>query len=105
LVGMGRATELLLFGEPVTAEAALQMGLANRVTPPAEVLPLAQEWAARLAAGPALALGMTKRMLTNEWSMDLDSALEAEAQAQALLLLGEDHRRFYAAFREKSPPK
>ena len=47
---------------------------------------------------------MTKRMLNNEWSMDLVSALEAEAQAQALLLMGEDHRRFYEAFKAKEKP-
>jgi hypothetical protein len=44
---------------------------------------------------------MTKLMVTNEWNMDLISALESEAQAQALMMMGEDHRAFYEAFREK----
>jgi hypothetical protein len=44
-------------------------------------------------------------MVNNEWHMDLLSALEAEAQAQALMLMGEDHRIFYEAFKEKTEPK
>ena len=64
----------------------------------------AREWAERLAQGPTLAIGMTKRMLTNELGMDLVAAIEAEAQAQALLLMGNDHRVFYEAFRAKQKP-
>jgi enoyl-CoA hydratase/carnithine racemase len=48
---------------------------------------------------------MTKRMVNNEWNMDLVSALESEAQAQALMMMGGDHRAFYEAFREKRPPE
>lgn len=105
IVGMGRATEILLFGDRISAQDADQMGLVNRVVSHDDLLPAAQEWAARLAKGPALAVGMTKRMLTNEWNMDLASALEAEAQAQALMLMGEDHRIFFEAFREKVEPE
>jgi len=105
VVGMARATELLLLGESILAERAEAIGLVNKVVPLEQVLPAAQEWASRLAAGPTLALGMTKRMLTNEWSMDLTGALEAEAQAQALMMMGEDHRAFYEAFKEKVEPK
>jgi enoyl-CoA hydratase/carnithine racemase len=67
-------------------------------------LPTAYQWAERLAKGPTLALAMTKRMVTNEWNMDLLAAIEAEAQAQALLLMGEDHRLFYETFLEKARP-
>ncbi len=105
IVGMGRAFEILMFGDKIYPEQALHMGLVNRILPPQELLPTAQEWAARLANGPGLALGMTKRMINNEWNMDLLSALEQEAQAQALLLMGEDHRIFYEAFQEKATPK
>lgn len=105
IIGMGRATELLMLGDTITAEIALDYGLVNRVVPPDEVLGAAQEWAARLANGPTLALSMTKRLLNNEWNMDLVSALESEAQAQALMLMGDDHRIFYDAFREKTQPK
>ena len=48
---------------------------------------------------------MTKRMLNNEWGMDLVSAIEAEAQAQALLLMAQDHKEFYRAFTAKQPPR
>ena len=104
VVGQGRAFELLLLGESVDAATAERYGLVNRVLPHDELLPAAQAWARRLAQGPALAIAMTKRMINNEWSMDLLGALEAEAQAQALMLMGEDHRRFYEAFLEKLKP-
>lgn len=105
LVGMGHATELLMFGDAVLPQRAYEMGLVNRVVAHEELLPMSQEWAARLAKGPTLSLGMTKRMLNNEWNMDLVSALEAEAQAQALMLMGQDHRIFFEAFKEKVEPK
>ena len=104
IVGMGRAFELLLFGDTIDADTAERYGLVNRVVPHAELLPKAQEWAKRLAQGPTLAISMTKQMLNRELSMDLDSAIEAEAQAQALMLMGEDHRRFYEAFKAKEKP-
>jgi enoyl-CoA hydratase/carnithine racemase len=105
VVGMGRATELLMFGDTIDAATAERYGLANRVVPRETLMTTAREWAARLAQGPAFALAMTKTMLNNEWSMDLASAIESEAQAQALLLMGADHRRFYEAFKEKQPPE
>lgn len=104
VVGQGRALELLLFGDSVDAATAERYGLVNRVVPPEELLPTAYQWARRLADGPTYALAMTKRMVQNEWNMDLISAIEAEAQAQALLLMGEDHRRFYEAFQQKAKP-
>jgi enoyl-CoA hydratase/carnithine racemase len=105
VVGLSKATELLLLGDAVDAEAAARMGLANRVVPDAELMDAAMEWARRLAEGPTLAISMTKRMLQNELNMDLASAVEAEAQAQALLLQGKDHRAFYEAFKEKRKPR
>jgi enoyl-CoA hydratase/carnithine racemase len=105
VVGQGRALELLLLGDAIDAATAERYGLVNRVVPPEELLPQAQEWAARLAHGPTLAISMTKRLVNNEWHMDLVSALESEAQAQALMLMGEDHRIFYEAFKEKVEPK
>lgn len=104
VVGQGRALELLMLGDAIDAATAERYGLVNRVLPAAELLPAAREWARRLAEGPGLALSMTKRMVNNEWNMDLLSALEAEAQAQALLMMGEDHRRFYEAFQRKEAP-
>lgn len=105
IVGSGRAMEILMFGDKLYPQDALQMGLVNRVVAPDKLLPMAQAWAARLASGPSYAYRMTKRMINNEWNMDLVSAIEAEAQAQALLLMGEDHRIFFEAFRDKVEPK
>lgn len=105
VIGQGRALELLLLGDTVDAVTAERYGLVNRVVSPDDLLPTAQEWAKRLAQGPTLAISMTKRLVNNEWSMDLVSALESEAQAQALMLMGEDHRIFYEAFKEKAEAK
>jgi enoyl-CoA hydratase/carnithine racemase len=105
VVGQGRATELLMFGDVIDAATAGRYGLVNRVVPHDELMNAAREWADRLKRGPAFALAMTKTMINNEWSMDLASAIESEAQAQALLLMGEDHRRFFEAFRNKQNPE
>src|SRR2546428_271890 len=105
VVGMGRATELLMFGDTIDATTAEHYGLVNKVVPHDELMDAARQWADRLKQGPAFALAMTKTMINNEWSMDLASAIEAEAQAQALLLMGEDHRRFFEAFKNKQEPE
>ncbi len=105
VVGQGRALELLLLGDDVDARTAERYGLANWVVPQEQLLPKAYEIARRLAHGPTVALGMTKLMVNNEWTMDLIAALEAEAQAQALMMMGEDHRAFYEAFTEKRKPE
>jgi enoyl-CoA hydratase/carnithine racemase len=105
VVGQGRAMELLLLGDAIDALTAERYGLVNRVFPAEELLPAAYSWARRLADGPTLAFGITKRMINNEWNMDLVSAIEAEAQAQALLMMSRDHRAFYQAFLEKAQPR
>ena len=105
LVGTGRAAELLLFGDTIDAATADRYGLVNKVVPHEELMATAQEWARRLADGPTLALSMTKRMINNELNMDLVTALESEAQAQALMLMAEDHKAFYEAFKRKEKPK
>jgi enoyl-CoA hydratase/carnithine racemase len=105
VVGQRRALELLLFGDSIDAATAERYGLVNRVVPHDELLPTVHAWARRLADGPLLANAVTKRMVNNEWNMDLASAIESEAQAQALLMMGEDHRLFYEAFLEKAKPR
>jgi enoyl-CoA hydratase/carnithine racemase len=105
VIGTGRAMELLMLGDKVEAHDALRIGLANRVVADDQVVPETLALARRLAAGPGLALGMTKRMVWNEWPMDLDAAIEQEAQAQALLLRAHDHREFYNAWMEKREPR
>jgi enoyl-CoA hydratase/carnithine racemase len=101
VVGMGRAFELLVLGDTIDASTAERYGLVNRVVPHADLLPSAYEWAKRLAQGPTLAISMTKHMVNSELDMDLVSAIEAEAQAQALMLMGEDHQRFYENFKDR----
>jgi enoyl-CoA hydratase/carnithine racemase len=104
LVGQSRATEWLFFGDGVDAATAHQAGLAHRVVASDQVLPESLVLAQRLAAGPTLALSMTKRLLNNEAGMDLASAIEQEAIAQAFLLRAEDHRSFYEAHRRGEAP-
>jgi enoyl-CoA hydratase/carnithine racemase len=101
VVGLGRATELLMLGDTVDAATAERYGLAYKVVAHEELMNETMALARRLAHGPTLAFSMTKRMLNNEWNMDLVSALEQEAQAQALMLMGKDHREFYEAFTQK----
>ena len=105
IVGLSKASEMLLLGDRVDARTAERFGLANRVVPDDQLLDAAMEWARRFANGPSFALSTTKRMIQNELHMDFASAIEAEAQAQALMLQGKDHRAFYDAFREKKAPR
>jgi enoyl-CoA hydratase/carnithine racemase len=104
IVGLGRATELLMLGDKVDAERAMAIGLATEVVPADELLDRAQALAQRLADGPAVAYATTKTLLSRELDMDLASAVEFEAANQALLMLTDDHREFYAAWTEKRSP-
>lgn len=103
LIGLGKASELLFLGDIVGAEAALQMGLVNRVTTPEACLTIATEWAERLANGPAFAHAMTKQMLEAEATMSLDQAIEAEAQAQAICMMHTDFRTAHEGWTQKVP--
>ena len=75
------------------------------MVPHADLLSSAHTWARRLVQGPTLAISMTKHMLNHEQNMDLVSAIEAEAQAQALMLMRADHHNFYEAFKAKEKPR
>lgn len=106
LVGLGHASELLFFGDRVDAATALRIGLVNRVADDAAAcLAMAQEWAARLAAGPAFAHAMTKQMIESEHTMGLGEAIEAEAQAQALCMQHPDFGLAHAAFKAGGQPQ
>jgi enoyl-CoA hydratase/carnithine racemase len=105
IVGRGHAAELLYFGDIIDAAEAYRMGLANRVVPTEEVLPLARAWAKRLSQGPAFAHAMTKQMMLSEDGMPLAEAIEAEAQAQAICMAHPDFREAYDANKAKRPPK
>jgi enoyl-CoA hydratase/carnithine racemase len=104
LVGLARATELLLLGDRVDAERAATLGLANQVVDDAELGAAAAALARRLAEGPTFAYATTKALLTRELDMGLAGAIELEAVAQALLMKSQDHAEFYAAFSEGRAP-
>lgn len=104
IIGQGRASELLYTGRVLGGEEAERWGYFNRLCAPEQVLAQAQQLAAELAAGPSFANGITKTMLHQEWSMSIDQAIEAEAQAQAICMLTEDFSRAYHAFVAKQKP-
>ena len=104
LVGLGRATELLVLGEEVDADRALGIGLATRVVDDAELEAATTDLARRLADGPALAYSTTKVVLSRELDLDLAGAIELEALAQALLMRSDDFGEFYAAWSEGRSP-
>ncbi len=104
LIGLGRATELLLLGEPVDSATALDIGLTNHVVDDADLASETAQLAARLASGPTLAHATTKLLLTRELDMSLNGAIELEAFAQALLMSSDDHAEFFRAFTAKREP-
>jgi 2-(1,2-epoxy-1,2-dihydrophenyl)acetyl-CoA isomerase len=101
LVGLGRATAMLMLAEPVTAAQALEMGMVNAVVPGADLMPTATELAARLAAGPTVAYAAIKRTIGFAASHDLPASLAQEAEAQARCGATEDHRNAVEAFLAK----
>ena len=104
-IGQGRAAELLYTGRVMTAAEGADWGFFNRLVEPDALLADAQALARELADGPTFAHGMTKRLLHQEWAMDIDAAIEAEAQAQALCMQTQDFHRAFAAFAARRTPK
>jgi len=104
IVGLGRATELLMLGDKVDARRALEIGLANEVVPDAELRDRVAKLAKRLADGPALAYSATKAALIRELDSDLGTSIEMEALTQALLMKSEDFNEFYNAWHEGRKP-
>jgi enoyl-CoA hydratase/carnithine racemase len=104
IVGQGRAAELLYTGRALGGEEAERWGFFNRLAAPNALLGEATKVAGELADGPTFANAMTKRMLDMEWAMSLESAIEAEAVAQALCMKTEDFARAYRAFANKVTP-
>jgi len=100
LIGVGRATELLLLGDRVDAERSLALGLTSEVVDDAELGARTDQLARRLANGPALAYAATKILIAREQDMNLSASLELDTMTQALLMKSADHAEFYAAFRE-----
>lgn len=105
IVGHGRAAELLYLGDVVGAEEAHRIGFFNRVVEPDALLPEALGMARRIADGPAFANNVTKTQLDREMDVSLDTAIEMEAQAQAICMLHPDFREAHEAWREKRKPR
>lgn len=105
IIGFGHATELLMTGDFIDAHEARRLGLYHRVVPTAQVLAEARALADKLAAGPSYALGVTKQALNQEASQDLASALQAEAEAQAICMQDPNFREAYEAFQTKRDPE
>jgi enoyl-CoA hydratase/carnithine racemase len=104
IVGQGRAAELLYTGRAMGGEEAERIGFFNRLAKPETVLAEAQKLANDLANGPTFGNAMTKRMLEMEWAMSVETAVEAEAVAQALCMETEDFKRAFRAFAAKQKP-
>jgi enoyl-CoA hydratase/carnithine racemase len=105
VIGQGRAAELLFTGRTMSAEEGERWGFFNRLIAADRLDSEAHELARRLAEGPGFAHMMTKTMLNQEWSVSVDQAIEAEAQAQAICMQTRDFRRAYEAFVAKAPPR
>jgi enoyl-CoA hydratase/carnithine racemase len=104
IIGHGRAAELLFSGRTMSAEEGERWGFYNRLVAEGDLEAEALALAARIAAGPTFAHGITKTQLNQEWAMGLDQAIEAEAQAQALCMQTRDFERAYRAFLAKQNP-
>jgi enoyl-CoA hydratase/carnithine racemase len=104
LIGQGRASELLYSGRVMTAEEGERWGFHNRLVAPETLADEAAALAASIAAGPTFAHGITKTQLHHEWNVGIDTAIEMEAQAQAICMQTLDFRRAFEAFAAKSQP-
>ncbi|RMF14946.1 MAG: enoyl-CoA hydratase family protein [Alphaproteobacteria bacterium] len=105
IIGQGRAAELLYTGRTMSAEEGFAWGFYNRLVDPDRLLDEARELARTLADGPSFAHQMTKRQLDQEWAMSIETAIESEAQAQAICMQTKDFVRAYEAFAAKRKPQ
>ena len=105
VVGMDRACEMVFTGDILDAEQAKGYGLVSRVVPHDELMHEARELAARIAAGPPIAMKLAKRALYKGATTDLPSAVEFEGYMQGICFGTEDFREGMAAFAEKRQPE
>jgi len=105
IVGMEKALDLMLSGEVINAEEALRIGLVGRVIPHEQLMATAKELATKIAAGPSVAVELTKRGLRRALNNDLRTQLDYESYAQNLCRKTEDHKEAVQAFKEKRKPK
>jgi enoyl-CoA hydratase/carnithine racemase len=105
IIGQGRAAELLFTGRMMTAQEGESWGFHNRLVASGALLGEAQALALTLASGPTFAHGITKTQLGQEWNVSLETAIEMEAQAQAICMATNDFRRAFEAFAAKRTPE
>jgi enoyl-CoA hydratase/carnithine racemase len=105
VVGLGRATELLMLGDVIDSATADRYGLVSRLVADDGIDAAVADLAKRLADGPTLAYAQTKSLLTRELDMPISAAMELDAMTQALLMTTRDHAEFHAAFNEQRPPR
>ena len=104
MVGLHKAKELTFFADILSAAEAEELGLVNRVVPADELDAFVDDWASRLAAGPPIALSLSKKMLNNATHVTLAQALEDEARSQSVTLASDDTADAFKAFVEKREP-
>ena len=104
VVGLSRATSLLMLGDTIDAETADRYGLVSQLVADTDLDEAVAALAERLASGPTLAYAQTKSLLTRELDMPLSAAVELDAMTQALLMTTHDHAEFHTAFNERRPP-
>jgi len=105
IVGLGRATSLLMLGDTIDAETADRYGLVSQLVDDDQLDGAVEALADRLASGPTLGLSQTKSLLTRELDMSLSASVELDAMTQALLMTTDDHAEFHAAFNAGRPPE
>ena len=105
LVGLHKAKELVLLADIISAKEAQDIGIVNRVVPAGELDRFVEDWSSRLAAGPPLALSMSKRLLNQSSAVSLTQALEAEALAQNVNFQSKDTAEAMIAFVQKREPR
>ena len=105
LIGLSKAKELVFFGDDLSADDAMKIGLVNKVVTGDQLIAAAREWAEKLAKGPTFAIGMSKRLLNRSLESSLETALEEEAMAQSLVTQSEDTREGMTAFMERRQPQ
>jgi enoyl-CoA hydratase/carnithine racemase len=105
VVGVGRATQLLMLGDTIDSATADRYGLVSDLVGDNELDDAVSRLATRLATGPTLAYAQTKALLTREQDMSLSASMELDAMTQALLMTTNDHAEFHAAFNQRRPPE
>jgi enoyl-CoA hydratase/carnithine racemase len=105
IIGQGRASELLFMGRTMSGEEGEKWGYFNKIVSASELTDTAFAYAKKIASGPTFANGITKNQLNLEWNMSIDSAIESEAQAQAICMQTQDFERAYHAFVNKDKPE